>query len=559
MNSKISDNYIFDSVLDLSKSDSDVTPFLKSNLTYVVDQQAGNGTYTSSQIIIDSTSLASSGTVFNDYSEAYLAIPYNVKLTGTSNVVADLAAGSLNMHNYLTSLKNNSIIDSITVEQGGKTIINASSNLSQFVNFKMHSTFSQDNLNKMGATLQYYPDSVGNYTYTASNVQVRNVANNPNSTAFTTPESHNSGVLKRQQQLFPYTTAITTQAKQINEAGAVQAVNGSLVAGTSTFSDLHFIATIRLKDLLDYFAKTSALTRGIGYKITIRVNQGVSSFTHSVLPASATPFANLVIGTQSFTGIGGSTVQSSMLHVGPNTLANTLTYTAGTVIIAADSLKLTSQIDVGPNALLNGIRLYVPSYDVSPSFQEKLLSLPVLNRPFNDIYFNVVSNQLPGQAINVQLASGISSPKALIIVPQIAQNINSFNSNASAFDPSPACTAPQSSITNMQVKIGSQYVLFDRVNYGFVQFIQNNATMFGLNGNQSDMLGSGLIDYQKWNHNYRYYVYDLSRYSASQDGIPQMISIEALNNSALALDLYCYVLYERQASINLVSGSLEVE
>lgn len=562
METKIADNYIYDSILDKSLGDSDKTPFIKKTLNYVVDQQAGNGTYTSGQIIIDSTSLAGSGDNYQDWSNAYIVLPYNVKLTATGSTASTVSPATLSTLNYLTSLKNNAVIDSITVEQAGRTIINQTSNLSQFVNFKMHSTTSNDNLNKMSASLQYYPDSVGSYSYTdgvaSANNNVVNNFNLPYSTNFSSIENYNDGVLKRQQKLAPITTGLTTVTKQINEGDVVQAATGNIVGGLSTLSDLHFLMTIRLKDLSDYFAKHPKVTRGVGYKITIRVNQGTSVLVNSSPTASTTPFSTMTIAGQTFTGIGGSIVQPAMIHVGASTIS-TLTTIAPAATFTAGTLTLTSQVDIGPNALLNGVRLYLPGYQASPKAQEVLLSQPVLQRPFLDLYFNQIQNQLAGSYINSQIATGISSPKAIIIVPQIAQNKNSFNSQASALNPCPGVTDPQLSLTNTQVKLGSNYVLPDRVNYDFVQFLENTSQMFGLNGNQTDMLSSGIIDFAKFRHNYRYYVYDLSRYTESQNGLPQMITLESFNNSNVAVDLYVYVLYERQAEFSLVKGSVQVE
>lgn len=563
METKIADNYIFESVLDHSIGDSDKTPFVRKNLNYIVDQQAGNSAYTSGQVIIDSTSLASSGNTFQDWSNAYIALPYSVTVSATAveatGATAPTSAGILN---YLSSLKNNSLIDSITVEQAGKTIINQTSNLSQLVNFKMHSTFSQDNVNKMGGSLLYAPDTPGAYTYTASSVGVVNNLNLPTNTAnWDKPESYNSGVLKRQQLLCPYTTAITTTTKQSNEADVLQVATGTVPITTAalvTFSEHHFLATIRLKDLCDYFDKHPRLTRGIGYKIYLRVNQGTTTFTHIATTAGTTPFSALAITAQSFTPLGSCLTQPAMVHVGANTLSASLTW-ANNVTISADTLKLTSAIDTGTNARINGVRLYVPSYECSPSAQAKLMAQPVLHRPFFDIYSNVIQNQLAGGYINTQIASGISSPKALIVVPQIAQAVNSFNSQGSALNPCPGCTDPQISLTSTQIKVGSQYILPDRINYDFVQFLENNVQLFSLNGNQTNALNSGNVDMTKFRHNYRYYAFDLSRYLDSQDSIPQMITFESFNNSSVAVDLYVYVLWERNGEFSLEKGAVQVE
>jgi hypothetical protein len=515
--------------------------------------------------------MASSGTTFQDWSNAYVVIPFNVKLECTAvqaTATSEPSTATKNLQNYLTSVKNNSIIDSITVEQNGRTIVNQTSNLAQFVNYKMHSTMSQDSVAKMGSSLMYTPDSVGAYTYTSTTSVALSVDNTDNLPTVTTnwnkPEAFNSGALARQQKLFPYTTALTTQQKQINEADVTQIATASVPVTTAAnvvLSDIHFLATIRLRDVCPYFESHPKLTRGLGYRIILRLNQGVTTFTHVVTPtAIVTPLdgASMVITNQTFTPIGSCLTQPSMAHVGTNTVSTLLTY-PNVVTISANSLKLTSQVDVGSNALLNGIRLYCPSYTASPEAQATLMRQPVLNKPFIDLYHNVIQNQLAGNYINTQLASGISNPKFLVVCPQIAQAVHSFNSQGSAFNPCPGVTDPQLSLTGIQIKVGSEYVLPDRINYDFIQFLNQTSTMFGLNANQTNAMSSGIIDFQKFRHNYRYYVFDLSRYLDSQDNVPRMITLETFNNSNVAVDLYCYCGYERAAEFDLQKGAVQVE
>lgn len=561
METKIADCYIYDSVVDHSVNDSNQTPFVKKNLNYVLDGQAGNSAYTSGQVIIDSSSLAATGNTFQDWSNAYIVLPYNVKLECNASIATTAAAPTVaNMLNFLTSCKNFSLIDSLTIEQNGRTVVSQTSNLSQLVNFKAHSTFSQDAIAKMGATLGYTPDSVGNWTYAAGVGGVDNSDNLMTTTSFNTAENYNSGLLARQQKFAPYTSTLTTLNKQIAEGDNIQLATAVMptTAANVVLSDHHFLATIRLKDLSDYFDKHPKLTRGVAYKIYLRVNQGVSTFTHNS-PSTTTPFSTLGITAQSFNSIGGSLVQPAMVSVGPGTLSSILTWGSNAVTITANSLKLTSQIDVGANAILNGVRLYVPSYDCAPESAAKLMRQPTIKSPFFDIYSNVIQSQAAGSYINSQIASGISSPKALIVVPQIAQSVIGLNQQGSALDPSPATTMPQCSLTNTQIKVGSEYILPDRVNYDFVQFIENNAQLFGLNGNQRNDMSSGVVDFQKWRNNYRYYAYDLSRYLDSMDNLPRMITFESFNNSSVAVDLYVYVLWERNAEFDLSAGTLMVE
>lgn len=563
METKISDNFIFDSVVDRSVSDSNSTPFVKKNLNYVLDQQAGNSAYTSGQVIIDSSSLAATGNTFQDWSNAYIVLPYNVKLECTASIAATAASPTVqtaNMLNFLTSTKNFSLIDSITIEQNGRTVVSQTSNLSQLVNFKAHSTFSQDFIAKNGATLGYAPDSVGNWKYSAGVGGVDNSDNLMTATSFAAPENYNSGLLGRQQKFAPVTSTLTTSTKQIAEGDNMQLATAFMptTAANVVLSDHHFLATIRLKDLSDFFDKHPKLTRGVAYKIYLRVNQGISTFKH-IATSSTTPLAAIDITGQTFNGIGGSLVQPSMVSVGAGTLSTLLAWQTNAVSVTLDSLKLTSQVDVGANALLNGVRLYVPSYDAAPEAASKLMRQPTIKAPFFDIYSNVIQSQAAGSYINSQIASGISSPKALIVVPQIAQSVIGINQQGSALDPSPATTMPQCSLTNTQIKVGSEYILPDRVNYEFIQFIENNAQLFGLNGNQRNDMSSGVVDFQKWRNNYRYYAYDLSRYLDSMDNLPRMITFESFNNSNVAVDLYIYVLWERNAEFDLSAGTLLVE
>lgn len=566
METKIIDNYLFDSVLDKRVGDSDKTPFTYKQLNWVVDQQVGSATYQSGQVIIDATSVANGGHTVDDWSDSYSVLPYNVKLEATAQIASadgsPTAATVMNL-NFLTSLKNLSIIDSITIEQGGRTIVPQTSNLAQFVNFKLHSTMSQDSISKIGPSILYAPDSVGSYTTDISTNKTLgcvNVKNNPANSISTSVEAYNEGAFKRQKMLASYICDTTTSTLNKVEGGVLQTATGAVLtasAGTVVFSDIHLLAIIRHKDLCDFFEKHCKLTRGVGYKIYLRVNQGTTTFTHAQTSAT-TPFAAMSITAQAFTGVSNATCQPAMVHVGAGTLSANLTY-SNAVTISANTLKLTTAVDVGNNARLNGVRMYVPSYELSPKAHEALLAQPPISTPFMDIYGDVIQNQAAGGPINRQIASGINSPKFLVLCPQIAHANGTFSSQASALNPCPGTTDPQLSLTNIQIKVGSKNILPDRVNYDFIQFLENTSQMFGLNANQTNELSSGVIDFFRFKHNMRYYVFDLSRYLDSQDNIPKMITLEATNNSNVAIDIYTFVGFQRQCEFDIAKGSIQVE
>ena len=561
LETKISDNYIYDSTFDAPESDTQKTPFLRKNLTFVTDSQNGSGTYTSGQLTFDGTSLAAvGGNSVQDWANAYIVLPYNVKVSINSATGSAPTGGNTTGMNYLAGLKNNSLIDSITVEHMGKTIINQTANLSHLVNFKMHAITSPSDLQKASATRQYYPDSVGNATTTASIAGTKNTDNNPTPVISTTAgssldsaEFYNAGFLRRQQMMSgALATNFNTAAYLKQEADYYQSVTAFPTTVTATAVncyDLHYNAIIYLKDLSDYFAKHT-ISRGAGYKIYLRVNQAVTDLTTA---STAVPFS--VVPTNVITTLTSGTVQPAMLSIGANSLCANYTLTTA----AVHHLVVTSTIDTTANARPNGLRLYVPGYDCSPDTIEKITKQPIIKRPFMDVFNNVIQNQLTQAYINQQIAGAISRPCAIIVIPQLAQATQTQASQASVFNPCPGTTDPLLSLTQIQIKVGSQYILPDRLNYSFNAFIENTAQMFGLNGNQSRELSSGVIDIQKFRNNYRYYAFDLSRYPEAQGATPQLISLECFNNSSVAVDLYVYVLWNRDCSVNILDGSIEVE
>jgi hypothetical protein len=83
--------------------------------------------------------------------------------------------------------------------------------------------------------------------------------------------------------------------------------------------------------------------------------------------------------------------------------------------------------------------------------------------------------------------------------------------------------------------------------------------MFGLNGGMSRETTSGIIDAHRFRNNFRYYAFDLSRYPVAMGSTPQLISLECFNNSSVSIDLYVYVLWNRNCTTNILNGSIEVE
>jgi hypothetical protein len=70
-------------------------------------------------------------------------------------------------------------------------------------------------------------------------------------------------------------------------------------------------------------------------------------------------------------------------------------------------------------------------------------------------------------------------------------------------------------------------------------------------------LTSGLIDQLGFQNIYRYYYVDLSRRAKDDVGI-KGITIVGQNNNLLDIDLYCFVIHRKSASLDVETGKLEM-
>lgn len=565
---KIADNFIYDSNLNEPEQDSLKTPFLRKNVAYVVDQQAGNGSYTSGEVIIDSSSIAASGNLI-DWRNAYIAQPFQTKLAIASSAARywnGAPSGGAGLAKFALAMKNNSLLSSLKVEANGKTIITATEGLANLVNFKMMSTMNTSALAKDGAIIGFSPDSQGQIA--DPGYDSYNSGNDLNSynTAGDGTTQANTGLIERQNNWLPSYSSFMSSDNVREEGAAYDAGTGVLPSNStaeSTVSDIHWVAIIRLRDLHDYFDKHS-LSRGVSYRFTLKFNQAITTIVGT---SSITPFA--VVPTSITTTPTGAT-QPGMVCWGASSILGRLTAYSDigltTATAAAITATITTKIDVDTtNARFSGTRLYVPSLELEPSHQEELISRnPIIKRDFLDFMTQTTQTfALSGAAINVQVSTSCTNPRALIVIPRWSQTAytGAVNGGQGYYsDSSPLSTVPGStdgmlSLTNIQIKLGSNYVLPDRIYYTFQQFQDHVASIFALNGDQS-ILTSGLISKKGFETNQRYYAFDLSRYPEAMNNLPQMVSFECKNNTQVAVELQCILLYGRSVEQNIANGSM---
>lgn len=568
MDSLIDVNFVFDATLDNSVPDGDKHLIIQKNVSPYFDQQKGVGSYNNGKVIIDAQT--GNGSDFNDYSNAYITLPYLLSCTDT--VGADpgtITASGLLEPSLLIGLKNESLIDSIRIEQGGRTIVNESQNLSHLINFVKHCTSTKESIATDTRFNKYSPDGCNQSGATIGTISqvcaatgiagVNNVQNvfvgSASTTANGTLMNVNSGLLDRQLALFPpEETFFSTQAQKAADYLPVQDQKSFPISSTGTLvlSRIHFLAVIYLRDLSDFFKKIP-LSKG-GYKITLTVNQATTTFGAIT---SANPFQALP--TNTVTNVSSGSVQPMMFSVGPGTSCANLTYSASVshTIVCQASIDTSTPSGTNNGPLQNGVCLYVPTYTMAPEYEQKLLNKSVVHRSPYMVNGAVYVDQVAATPINLQLFTAISNPRALIIIPQYATSAQTQPSHASIFNSCPGTSDPYLSLQRLQIRINGKGILPSPINYAYQQFIENTSKIFKLNGGQSD-LTSGVVSMTKFSQNYRYYSFDLDLLPEDQIDVPQIITLEGYNNSAVKIDLYVYVLYAQDANFDLLKGTVEV-
>ena len=552
-------------------------PMVEKQVLYVQDQNGGsyNG-----QISIDTTVLSNSG-MWNDYSEAYLQIPYNVTLKSDVSVVA---VGKVSPFTLGIKAGYHHIIDSIQVQYNGKSVVQQQPYTNFHAHYKMMTSWSQDDVKKHGSINGFIPDTAGACNYAnADSVHGDGTCNNIVNplVAGTVPfrlglisetlSLTNQGYYERLKLCAM--PAITSNNFGVNGAAGYGANPncGVTVAAVKSFCNSlgknyvtdsngvaaanvwqwKFLATIRLKDLHDFF-KQIPITKGAYLTMTVNYN----AFTHTV---------NVANGAAGVRGHANAPVMNSgrscpiMYSSGATLNPNTVDLGGAGILTIAGGIGtgISNYVEAG---LLSQCRLYVPSYRLKPEFESQLLKQsPTKKFRYNEIMnYNVLGVATSG-SINQILSNGVTNPKALVVVPQMtatASAATAVEPHQSIFDSAPGTTSPLSALSQFNVQLAGRNVFQASLQYDFEVFKNEVASACAIDGGSTVGLCNGLLGLFEWDNNYRYYVCDLSRQASLNEGVPQSVVLLGTNLAANAMNYYCFVEYEKEVEIDMITGQL---
>jgi hypothetical protein len=347
----------------------------------------------------------------------------------------------------------------------------------------------------------------------------------------------------------------------------------------------YVLAQIRLKDLADFFDKMP-LVKGAYLRFIINTNTSTHtvSYTLDNTAAPATVITDLASTQNIITGgsspllvasaeglMTAAITRASVLADGILPQGGYAVATAAGPITINLAYSFTYRCSIGTERALNPnvqhptiqqCRLYVPLYTMNPSMEEQYLSL---NRTKRVVYRDIYQYQVNVDAnatFNTLLTNGIPNPKAIIIIPHFRDTANNVSNGGNAIAPctspfatEPGTTSPFVGITNFNIQVAGVNIFTQNELYDFEQFRNELASINAINGGLVDGLCSGLIDFDMFGTNYRYYVADLSRRLPAEDKVPKAIQILGQLQSAIPCTLYCFIEFEKEITIDLMTGA----
>jgi hypothetical protein len=528
--------------------------FVNKEVFYVND--SNNSSY-NGQINIDTSVLSNTGR-WLDYSEGILEIPLRVGLKSSTD-------NSAIIDGFSTALKNGSIqlINSIQVDLNNSNTIQQQPYTNFYCHYKMMTSFSADDVKKHGDELLFVPDNSNSFLMrTAASFDGLGLCNNfinpTEAQLFTSGvriDPSNNGLLRR-GKLTSFQANSSPAVMTIAQASTV-AKNYFTTSGAAadTYYYWNILATIRLKDLSDFFDKFP-LSKGSFFRFTISYNAADFVITSNATPAPAS-LITLTSVTQK-AGITNPIMFTSTSPSNPNASIVASSTIQVSCNVATGALYNSTMTGSAPSPLLPSCRLVVPTFEMDYAREEEMLALaPKKKIVYNDIYNYNILAQATGASFNQLITNGLANASSLVVIPMINSASNyTVVPYTSPFDSAPATTCPNASITNFNVSLSGKMLFQQNLLYDYEVFNNEVQHTNAINGGLTTGLTSGLVGRYEWDNGYRYYVADLKRHLPADDGVPRSIAVMGTNNTSVTMDYICFVSFERTIELDLYTGKL---
>jgi hypothetical protein len=516
---------------------------------------------------------------------------------------------------FAVGLKNwyGSIVHSFTVDYNGTTIIQQTPYIGMWNSFRLMTSLSVDDLRTQGATIGFFPDSAlssGVATADGSSALANSTSNNNNNpltsnsltTVFNQGTTFNEGLLRRQLWMaqdpdgiaggIATTYGLLQSSTYATATGASKASNWTLLwksyvfnkvsstltadpitAATPNVWQCAVTAQVYLKHLHPFFERIPLL-KGVFMKLTMNLNQSSVNFTTAAvggaLGAVATSTTFSAVTVQSPLG-GVSPIMLASGKPGATTAASNGGVNWGTsasnIVSLSVGQKCLNSTQVGlagvtTSPLSASILLNVPAYSFNPVFESSYLSSPVKKIVYTDVYQYQVLNVTAGAVFNNLVTNGIANIKSVLVLPFYNASAAGTAGNGglipfqSPFDPAGGGpTSPQCLFTQFNIQISGQNAIYNTERYEYEQFLNQFKGVNSQNGGQEDGATSGLVGQADFDNEYCYYYVNCGRMLPVEEAVPKSVNILGTNTSAKNVDLYIFVEYGVEVSVDILTGA----
>jgi hypothetical protein len=216
------------------------------------------------------------------------------------------------------------------------------------------------------------------------------------------------------------------------------------------------------------------------------------------------------------------------------------------------------------------IYLYIPAYSFNPAFEKAYISNPVKTIKYTDLYQYQVINvgKAPG-AFNNLITNGISNIRSVLIIPYYSSSIEGpvaglswaglptgIPSYQSPFDTAgTGTTAPYAHFSNFNIQVSGQNAIYNMQRYNFEEWNNQLYGQNSVNGGMTDGLNSGLIDYLGFQTSQCFYYVNVERMLPVEQSVPKSIQILGNNLCERNLDLFVFVEFGTEISIDILTGA----
>jgi len=593
-------------VFDLSQEvEGSPNVFVRKDWINILDNQ--NQNYQNNQSIIDTSQLSNSNK-YMGYREAYLSIPLLLSILSpaTTNAILFTPNGGVGRTDYAIGLKNwfGNIIHSFTLDYNGTTIIQQTPFCNMWNSFKLMTTLSYNDILTQGATIGFYPDDPGAWLYVDTSATYGGAATNQGSWVCNNDLGREGGgfssVVSSQQNVYDNANllggnyGLTKRISYINynplvegnlgapptyaqvgiTAGSCNQVWKSYifnqqnsVAGAGAASgvmQINAMATVYLKHIHSFFNMVPLL-KGSFMKMTMNLNNSTTSVVLSAAGVVNSYNANTFVGGVNPLHIPSGTtgsVNSWLAGGAVRTIYYNLSVGAVCTDASVTALAVTNLLQQGQ--LSKSIYLYVPAYTFNPTFEQAYLSVSPKIIKYTDIYqyqvLGIGAGAQSGQFNNL-ITNGIANIKSVLIIPFYASTTDvvgpaNYAEYLSPFDPA-GCgsTAPMVTLGNFNIQISGQNAIYNMQRYGFEEFNNQLYGQFAVNGGLTDGLTSGLIDFDAFQKSQCYYYVNVERMLPVEQSVPKSVQILGTNFSTKPLNLWVFIEYGVQVSIDVLTGA----